>query len=173
MADNNAEAVAASMLDDLRRHLQTVAAAADRRSKLTATATARQERVSVTVNADGVVIRTRLSGKIDELSYDEIAEAFTAATQDAAAQVSRMTAELLQPVMAEERRLPKLSELVAGMPDLQEVVPDLGPAPTTAPQAEPGADPASGEKKAGAMAFTDVEDYRDPRTRNKIFGRTS
>ncbi|MFD4355404.1 YbaB/EbfC family nucleoid-associated protein [Nocardia sp. NPDC058518] len=124
---------AESMLEDLHRHAATIAAAAAERAALTATASTAQDRVTVTVNADGVVIRTQLAPTAASMSLTELAESFTAATQDAAGQVQRESARLLATVTANGAPIPKLSDIVADMPELSELLPDLAPASFAAP----------------------------------------
>ncbi|MFC8042051.1 YbaB/EbfC family nucleoid-associated protein [Nocardia sp. NPDC057353] len=155
MPNHNAEASTAALLADLRGRMTALALAQQRRAQLTATATARGKRISVTVNADGVPIELKFSPSIDELRYEEIAKAVIAAAQEAAADVARQTKELVAPLLDERARLPRISELVEGMPDFASEVPPLPPAPITPPNSAERVDAA---ERAAAAAYSDVED---------------
>ncbi|MFD3705574.1 YbaB/EbfC family nucleoid-associated protein [Nocardia sp. NPDC058658] len=146
---------AESMLEDLHRHAATIAEAAAERARLTATASAAQGRVTVTVNADGVVIGTRLAPSATDMSLSELAESFTAATQEAATQVQRESARLLAMVTANGAPIPRLSDIVADMPELSELLPDLAPAsfaPPTPARAE-APDPHPMNTSSGVNIF--------------------
>ncbi|MBF6327541.1 YbaB/EbfC family nucleoid-associated protein [Nocardia transvalensis] len=136
----------ASILDDVQQQLRTIARIQQERTRLLATVTVRR-RVTVTVNAEGTVVETRFGPDIEDLSYPEIAAAFTEAAQRAAAEVARKGRELMMPLHDQRARLPRLSDLIEGMPDF-----DMPSAPpvSTAPPSE-----RRGDAEAGR--FTDVE----------------
>lgn len=125
---------AASILEGFQEQMRAIAEASRRRAQLTASASASGGRVTVTVNADGIVIATRLSADAGTMTLDEIAAAVTAAAQKAAADVALQSKELLQPLREERARLPKLSELFDGMPDLQAQAPLIPPASLAPPK---------------------------------------
>ncbi|RDI55325.1 YbaB/EbfC family nucleoid-associated protein [Nocardia mexicana] len=114
----------ADLLDTVNGQIRAIAEAQQKRVELTATATAGEGRVRITVNADGVVIETQFADDIDELDYDEIADAVTDATQEAAAEVARRADELIAPIQQTRERLPSLSEIVDGLPDLTARAPE-------------------------------------------------
>ncbi|MBF6171417.1 YbaB/EbfC family nucleoid-associated protein [Nocardia blacklockiae] len=124
----------AAVLDGVREQLHTIARLQRERTQLMASATVRK-RVTVTVNADGTVIETRLAPGYEELTSTELAKAFTDAAQQAAAEAARKSQELLMPLHDQRARLPKLTDLIEGMPDLSAEIPPP-PAVSTAP---PGA----------------------------------
>lgn len=111
----------ADLVESVRTAVAAVQQGQREQAQLTATGYAAGKRVSVVVDAQGVVQRTRFADDVDELSYAELAEAVTRAAQDAAAQVQRKTREIVARVGAENERLPKLSDIVPGLPDLQAV----------------------------------------------------
>ncbi|WP_043647679.1 YbaB/EbfC family nucleoid-associated protein [Nocardia thailandica] len=78
-----------------------------------------RKRVTVTVNADNKIIETKFGADIEDLTYPEIAKAVTEAAQLAADDVARQLAELMSPFQATRARLPKLSDLIEGMPELR------------------------------------------------------
>ncbi|MTJ60967.1 YbaB/EbfC family DNA-binding protein [Nocardia seriolae] len=133
MTGHNGEAAKAAIVEEFTTQLRAIAEASRRRVQLTATGTAAGGRVRVTVNADGVVIATRFSADIADLSYDEIAKAMTTAAQNAATDVARQGRELLQPLRDKRARLPRLSDLIEGMPDLESHAPTIEPASLAPP----------------------------------------
>ncbi|MBF6242286.1 MULTISPECIES: hypothetical protein [Nocardia] len=119
-----------TVLEGLDEQLRGIAEIQLRRSRLTATASTCEQRIQVTVNADGLLIDTKFADDIEDLTYDEIAAGMTAAVQQAAAEVLRLGAELMQPLRERKLQLPKLSEFVEGAPDLGQMMPTAPPAPT-------------------------------------------
>lgn len=143
----------ASVIDAFQQQMRAIAEAQQQRVRLTASATSRDKLVTVTVNANGVVIETRFASGIEQLSYDEIAEVVTRTAQEAAAEVARRSRELAAPLARNRERLPKLSEVIEGMPDFENEIP-LEPPVSTAP---PGSDERA-QEPAQVMAFRDVEE---------------
>ncbi|MEV0252260.1 YbaB/EbfC family nucleoid-associated protein [Nocardia sp. NPDC050712] len=137
-----------AVLEGVQQQFRTIARIQQSRAALTASATARK-RVTVTVNASGTIIETKFGSGIEDLSYSEIARAITEAAQQAHAEVGRKTEELMAPLQQQRARLPKLSDLVEGMPDLSP--PELPPV-SLAP-------PGSPERAAAdsAMTFSAVD----------------
>ncbi len=124
MNNDRAKADMAELLDTVDTHIRAIAQAHRRRTELTATAATEDGRVRATVNADGVLIETVFSDDIDDLDYDEIAVAVTAAAQGAAEEVARKAAKLFEPIQATRKGLPNLSDLVPDLPDLHAKVPE-------------------------------------------------
>ncbi|WP_327112624.1 YbaB/EbfC family nucleoid-associated protein [Nocardia sp. NBC_01730] len=123
MADDFADASFAEAMDSFTQQMQLISGLQQQRARLTASASVRDRRVTVTVNADGVVIETKFSSDIDDLDYDEIAAAMTQAAQQAAAEIARRTDELLAPLTEQKMTMPKFSDLVEGFPDVQGQIP--------------------------------------------------
>ncbi|MFE3188734.1 YbaB/EbfC family nucleoid-associated protein [Nocardia sp. NPDC059240] len=134
MSRDEGESTAASILEGFTAQMREIAEASQRRVQLTASGTAARGRVTVTVNADGVVISTRFAADIGELTYQEIAAAVTAAAQQATEEVQRQSRELLQPLRDRRAKMPRLSELIEGMPELATRAP-IPPASLAPPQA--------------------------------------
>ncbi|MEV0293212.1 YbaB/EbfC family nucleoid-associated protein [Nocardia sp. NPDC050710] len=157
MANEHARAEMASVLDGVQQQLRAIARVQQERTLLTASATVRR-RVTVTVNADGTVIETKFGPDIEDLGYAEIARAVTEAAQQAAAEVARKGQELMSPLHERRARLPKLSDLIEGMPDLTAAMPTPPPVSTAAPgSAERQELTAAAADGSGPMAFSDVE----------------
>ncbi|MGV9674400.1 YbaB/EbfC family nucleoid-associated protein [Nocardia sp. NPDC003482] len=133
MVNERLQADMATMLEGLDEQLRGIAEIQRQRSLLTATATVCDKRIQVTVNADGLLIDTAFAEDIADLSYDEIAAGMTAAVQAAATEVLRRGRELMEPLLEKKSRLPKLSEIVEGAPDLGAMLPVAPPPPTTRP----------------------------------------
>ncbi|GAB4583174.1 YbaB/EbfC family nucleoid-associated protein [Nocardia sp. IFM 10818] len=146
MTNERAKADLNDILDGFAQQMRTITKLQQDRAALTATATVRK-RVTVTVNAEGTVIETKFSSDIEDLDYEEIAKAITEAAQQAAAEVARRAQEIMAPVSQGVRRLPKLADLIPGMPDLsKELTVPAPPVVSTAPPNSPerrAAQPAS------------------------------
>ncbi|WP_306360359.1 YbaB/EbfC family nucleoid-associated protein [Nocardia sp. CC227C] len=154
------------LLEGFRQQMRSIAEVQRQRVRLTASATSRDKRVTVTVNANGVVIETKLSSDVEELGYDGLARTITQVAQAAAAEVTRKASELTAPLLDRRARLPKLSDVIEGLPDIDAEVPLEPPVSLAAPGSE--------ERRAEdpAMVFTDVEQYRHDRTPEKGPGVT-
>lgn len=73
------------------------------RAQLFATASAAGRRVSVAVNADGVLIDLRFSGAVGDLDYPELGEAIVVASRAAVVSVARKVSELYAPTIPDDR----------------------------------------------------------------------
>ncbi|MQY19538.1 YbaB/EbfC family nucleoid-associated protein [Nocardia macrotermitis] len=124
MSNERAKADLADLLDTVNTHMRSIADAQRQRTELVASATASENRVEVTCNADGVPIDIVFADDIDDLDYDEIATAVLEAAQDAAAAVAKKADELIAPIRKTRSRLPSLSSIVADLPDLSAKVPE-------------------------------------------------
>lgn len=129
MVNERSQADMMAVLEGLDEQMRGIAEIQLRRSRLTATASTCEQRIEVTVNADGLLIDTKFADDISDLTYDEIAAGMTTAVQQAAASVLRQSAELMQPLRERKTALPKLSEIVEGAPDLGSMMPDAPPVP--------------------------------------------
>ncbi|WP_280345120.1 YbaB/EbfC family nucleoid-associated protein [Nocardia neocaledoniensis] len=158
MANDAAYGRLEDLADTVREGMETIARAQLAQSRLTATATAAAGRVVVTVNAENVVIEVRFAENIGELGYEEIARAVTTATQDAAVAMRRKTRDLLDTLRADTARIPRLSEYLPGIPDVQDMIPE----PPRAPVAPPSARQGLFTPSDGTVRFTD-----DPSTTNE------
>lgn len=144
MVNERLRADAAMMLEAMSEQMQGLARVQRDRARLMATVTACDKRIAVTVNADGILIETRFADDIGDLSYSEIAAAITEAVQGAAKKVSEQGRLLMEPLREHKARLPHLSELIEGMPDISSVMP-VPPVVSTAP-------PNSAERRDDADA---------------------
>lgn len=127
MANERAKAELAGLIEEVGQQFREIARIQEERAQLTASATVRRKRVTVTVNADGVVIETKFGPNIEDLSYSEIAAAVTEAAQKANAEVLRKgsTAD-------ESARRPACAATETIGPDRRYARPDRQPADTAA-----------------------------------------
>ncbi|MFI5715601.1 YbaB/EbfC family nucleoid-associated protein [Nocardia sp. NPDC051750] len=133
MTNEQAKADFAAIMSGVQEQMRTIARIQQQRAEITATGTARGKKVRVTVNADNTVIDVKFADDVDELSYSEIAKAITEAGQRATEQLTEKTADLMAPLETQRARLPKLSDLVEGMDELE--MPGVVPASTARPDA--------------------------------------
>ncbi|QIS07183.1 YbaB/EbfC family DNA-binding protein [Nocardia brasiliensis] len=122
-------------MDEVQSQLRNIAQLQRQRMALVGKASVRGGRVTVSVNADGVVIDVKFGRNVEDLEYSELARAVLQASQEAAADVMRRSQELMASVQEDRARLPKLSDLVEGMPDLRSMMPPVERAPQSKPDA--------------------------------------
>ncbi|MFC9966149.1 YbaB/EbfC family nucleoid-associated protein [Nocardia ignorata] len=156
MVNEQARADMADILEGVQEQMRTIARLQQERATLTASATVRRH-VTVTVNADNVVIETKFGPDVEDLSYAEIAKAVTDAAKQASAEMARKTSELLEPLNTQRARMPKLSDLVEGMPEIK--VPEPVKAPTSPPNSPTR--PAEDDKPMEFSGTVDVDLGRD------------
>ncbi len=125
------EELLAEMMQTVQSNMASLRDAFEQRAQLTGTGTAADKQVTIVVNADGRVIETRMDDEIAELSPEDIAAAVTKAAQQAFAEVKRKTDELVAPMRERSAGMPKLSDLLPGIPDELNSLPTHIPAPTT------------------------------------------
>ncbi|WP_063038909.1 YbaB/EbfC family nucleoid-associated protein [Nocardia pseudovaccinii] len=158
MSNEMAKARLAELMDSVRSGMESIARAQEEQARLTATASAAAGRVTVVVNANSVVIEVKFADNVDELSYAEIARAVTTAAQNAAAEVQRKTRELLSSLKRGQARMPKLSELVPGLPDVPDMVP-TPPEVSTAPPESHDRMSTGPAPEDTPMEFSNVEQW--------------
>ncbi|WP_433562646.1 YbaB/EbfC family nucleoid-associated protein [Nocardia sp. CA-151230] len=164
MANEAEKAQLAGLKELVKGSFASIARAQQQRALLTATAQAAGRRVTITVNADGVVIKTEFSDDIDDLTYSEIADAVTKATQDAAAQVQQRAQQIMTGLQEEQARIPSMSEFFPMMPDVQSMI----PTPPEVSMAPPGSPERTTVEPDTAVRFSKVEEYEhDPSIRGR------
>ncbi|GAB4583208.1 YbaB/EbfC family nucleoid-associated protein [Nocardia sp. IFM 10818] len=155
MAWERSRGEADSYVEGFTEQIRALAETTRKRAQLTGSGSAANGLITVTVNADNVVIATKVSADAEDLTLDEIAAAVTAAAQHAAADVARKTEEFFRPLNEKRAKMPKLSELFEDMPDLEQVPlpkPSLAP-PNSRERLEQEAEPGP--------EFTDAVDHDD------------
>ncbi|MFI9504994.1 YbaB/EbfC family nucleoid-associated protein [Nocardia sp. NPDC052566] len=139
----------ATVMEGLQGHLQEIARVHRERAELTASASAHDKRVTVTVDANGILTKIRFADDIGDLTYDEIAGALTETVQRAAMDAASAGRELVRPLMARRAHWPKLSDLLEGAMDFAEHIPGESRAPMSPPNAPDRIDSAD---RAGRYA---------------------
>ncbi|MFI6046322.1 YbaB/EbfC family nucleoid-associated protein [Nocardia sp. NPDC051321] len=165
MAHDFSRGDVADLMEEVQSQLHSIARLQQQRVALVGKATVRGGRVTVVVNADGAVIETKFGRGIEDLEYAELARAVTQAAQEAIADVRRQSQELLAPFQEERARLPKLSDLVEGMPDLSGQMPAQTYAPMSKPDSLERAITAGTD--SAAMTFDNVESLDNVKSRER------
>lgn len=114
----------AEVLAQVQEQMAAIAAVQKKQAKLTASATAADGMVEVTVDAHGHLIRTTIDESyLDDFEFEELSDHITAAAQAAAREAARQVAEMMVPIRQRREGLPSLSEIVEGAPDLRDLTP--------------------------------------------------
>lgn len=108
-----------AMLSGLQEQARRIAEIERQRAELMVTAATPDMRVTVTVDAQGHLADLKFSSDISALSYDDIAAAIMSTTRRAVEEVGERSAELFEPLNEHRARMPKLSELFEGFPDVE------------------------------------------------------
>jgi DNA-binding protein YbaB len=128
VSNDSARHELAEALDLVQEHLADLAIVEKKRAALSATATAADGMVAVTVDARGVVSGTSVDESyLDEYELTDLGDFVTAAAREAAGDVGRQSAELLAPLADRRARFPSLSDIVEGAPDIRDLVSHLHP----------------------------------------------
>lgn len=155
MRDDKGLGDIAELMANLRVQMGAIADIEQRAAQLTATAAVHDERIVVTVNADGDLIDIQFSDKVTSLSYPEIGAGILAATQAAVADVRQQAQELIAPIREQREQVPTLHEMIAGLPDLQAEIP--APPPVLTEHPDP-VDEGLVEHPGGAISLIAPED---------------
>lgn len=159
MSNEHARAELAAILEQTEEQLRVIGGIQQARAALIGTGSARRNRVTVSVNADGTVIETKFGQGIEDLNMSEVAQAVTEAAQRAARHLAEQHAALMEPMQERRARLPKLTDLIEDMPDLR--VPEA-PRPSLTP-------PKSADRDVpfapDEPRYLDVEEQHGPPTR--------
>jgi DNA-binding protein YbaB len=108
----------------LRDQLADFAALRKKQAALEVSATAAEGRVVVTVNARGQVVKTLIDKSyLDDHDFDELGDHITEAAQTAARDAGGRVAEMLAPINERRQSFPSFSDILEGLPDLEDVLP--------------------------------------------------
>lgn len=123
----------------VQQQMQDLAVMEQKRAALTATATAADGTVEVTVDAQRVVTRTVIAESyLEEFEFVDLGGYVTTAAQRAGAEIEQMSAALLAPLTQRREEIASASGSVVDLPDFQELFAGLraatgvGGAPHTA-----------------------------------------
>ncbi|MCX4093070.1 YbaB/EbfC family nucleoid-associated protein [Nocardia sp. alder85J] len=110
----------AAKIEQFREQADEIGRLQEARTRLMGVGTAERRRVTVTVNADGIVIDIKFSSDIGDLEYDEIATAITEASRLAVADVAGQTTALFAPIAVESTGRVGLTETLADIDALRD-----------------------------------------------------
>jgi len=119
MSEDHAGERLSTMIDGFAEHLERVKQAQEQRAQIVVEAHAADDRVSVTVNADGALVDLRFSEDIDDLDYDEIATAVLTAASEAAAMAAGRARTLIASAHQRPAAIPTIAELIEDIPQLR------------------------------------------------------
>jgi DNA-binding YbaB/EbfC family protein len=108
----------------VQEQMADIATMQKKQAAITATGTAADGMVEVTVNAQGHLVKTVIDeAYLDEHEFEDLSDHITEAAQEAAGDAARQVSELLVPISERRKRFPSLSDIVDGAPDLRDLVP--------------------------------------------------
>jgi DNA-binding protein YbaB len=126
----------AHVLSLVQEQMQDLSVMQHKRAALTATATAADGTVEVTVDAQRMVTKTVIDESyLDEFELAELGGYVTTAAQEAAQEVQRQAAALLAPLTQRRTEISSLSNLVVDAPDFHDLITGLNPPAPAAPGA--------------------------------------
>ncbi|WP_225726977.1 MULTISPECIES: YbaB/EbfC family nucleoid-associated protein [unclassified Nocardia] len=145
---------------DVRRQWDDIAGLERRRALLTATASVCDKRITVTVNAEGVLIETRFADDIGDLTYDEIAAAVPEAVRTAAREVTRKSRELMWGLLERDTETPVEFELAdaGGERTMVTLTPTSRDLPASLREPEPDTDGAMPAATRNGTAYSVVRE---------------
>ena len=122
------------VLSLVQEQMQDLSLMQQKRAALTATATAADGTVEVTVDAQRMVTKTVIDESyLDEFEFTELAGHLTTAAQEAAHEIERQSAALLTPLTERRNEISSLSSLVVDAPDFHDLIAGLNPPAPAAP----------------------------------------
>lgn len=125
------------ILAQAEEQMAEIAAIQKKQAALVTTASAADGLVTVSVNAQGVVIETKIDRDfLDEFDLDDLGRYITQAAQAAAKDVQSQAAALIAPAAERRKVFPSLSELIPDAPDIRDFTAEI-PKPSLAPPNSP------------------------------------
>ncbi|MFW0783840.1 YbaB/EbfC family nucleoid-associated protein [Gordonia sp. CPCC 206044] len=160
-----------SLMGSLNSLVGEITDARNKVAALTATASELDGRVTVAVNARGIVIDTILDEDVfTQVTPHRLSSAITSAAQKAAAEVNATAAEVWQPINDRRNDLPRASDALEGLPNIDGLLGTPPEPPLTPPRHRglPADDESSYEeleittKPTEEPYFENLEDRDDP-----------
>ncbi|WP_157896303.1 YbaB/EbfC family nucleoid-associated protein [Mycobacteroides chelonae] len=137
MSDELSKIDFTEILAQAQEQIAEITAIQKKQAALVTTSTAAEGMVSVSVNARGVIIETKIDRDyLDEFDLEDLGHHITQAAQAAANEVQSKAAALMGPATERRKAFPSLSEIVAGAPDIRDFVAQT-PKPSLAPPNSP------------------------------------
>jgi DNA-binding protein YbaB len=127
------------VLAQVQEQMADLAAVQRKQAELTASSTAADGLVEVTVNAHGHLTKTVIDeAYLDEFEFEELSGHITEAAQAAIRTAATQIAEMMAPILERRQTLPGLSEIFDGAPDLRDLAPPgFESSVVTTPRADP------------------------------------
>jgi DNA-binding protein YbaB len=111
----------------VQEQMQGLSVMQERRAALTATVTAADGTVEITVDAQRTVTKTVVDETyLDEFELSDLGGYITTAAQQAAQEIDRQSAALLAPLTQRRQEISSLSGLVADAPGFGDLITGLG-----------------------------------------------
>jgi DNA-binding protein YbaB len=112
------------VLAQVQEQMADLAAVQRKQAELTASSTAADGLVEVTVNAHGHLTETVIDeAYLEEFEFEELPGHITEAAQGAIRKAATQIAEMMAPILERRRALPGLAEVIDGAPDLRDFMP--------------------------------------------------
>jgi len=140
------------VLAQVQEQMADLAAMQQKQAELTASSTAADGLVEVTVNAHGHLTKTVIDETyLDEFEFEELSGHITEAAQGAIRKAATQIAEMMAPILERRKSLPGLSEIIDGAPDLRDFKPPGFESFVTAPRTD-----RDGDDRTDESAFPTV-----------------
>jgi DNA-binding protein YbaB len=115
------------VLSLVQEQMRDLSVMQQRRAALTATATAADGTVEITVDAQRTVTKTVIDESyLDEFELVDLGGYITTAAREAAQEIERQAAALLAPLAERRQEISSMSGLVADAPDFGDLISSLG-----------------------------------------------
>lgn len=157
MANEQMKEMLHELLEDLEKQKADMSTLQQRLAAITASATSTNNLVTAWVNTKGILIQLRFHPNAVEKAggLSNLSRYITEATQKAAQEAQVKQNEVLAPMRERMKKLPKMSELYPGLPDVNDFVPK-----PVSPSVEPPDSPARAASPGSKEHYEDVEDSR-------------
>jgi DNA-binding protein YbaB len=114
------------VLSLVQEQMRDLSVMQQKRAMLTATGTAADGAVEVTVDAQRTVTKTAIDESyLDEFELADLSAHITAAAQEAAQEIERQSAALLVPLTERRQEISSFSDLIVDAPDFQGLISNL------------------------------------------------
>ncbi|MFW0786288.1 YbaB/EbfC family nucleoid-associated protein [Gordonia sp. CPCC 206044] len=126
MANEEMKEMLHTLLQDLDEQKADMSTLQQRLAAVTASASSTDDLATAWVNAKGILIQLKFHPDAVERAggLTNLSRYITEATQKAAQAAQRQIDEIMAPMKARMDKLPKMSELYPGLPDLDDFVPE-------------------------------------------------
>ncbi len=153
-----------TLMGDLNKLVGDITVAQQKSLALTATATGLDGRITISVNARGIVTEVLVDDDtLTQVTGRTLGAAITTTTQKAAAEVDQKMAEVWAPINARQNALPSAKDAFGGLAQFFDGLPDIDNLFTSSPQPPltPPGHPAP-EATNDDVYYEHVEDRDEP-----------